>query len=432
MRMASGKHITLHIALSDRRTVKKLEELCKRNFCCHSPRRQLLLHNAELLPNDMQSMRLQPPLDLTLVLIDFIADQVDKLTEAAAAGDFHQVQQLLQHFQDPNQTDSAGRTALHRASASGEVKVAKLLVEDQAELDKVDCEGWTSLHFAVFYDQPTSIEFLLQKSADNPKYSNVAQTPVELAAIYDTNIVRLLLLSSLRPPSQRTASARAHLSDGMGCLEVHGRPSLLHYMIIHGHDEKVCQMLHVVSEMSHPYDDASEPHLFFEWLWGVTSAGSILWDDWWESVLHCSRVVECLVNLDDWVCKTPLHHASMLGRQNILALLLKHNANIHMTDGDCLAPLHHAAICADGETCLEVLLQTRACVNQLDHQKMTPLHHAALRGHRNHAQILLEARHQECLVNLDDWTCKTPLHHAAMLGRGNILALLLKHNATFT
>ena len=100
-----------------------------------------------------------------------------------------------------------------------------------------------------------------------------------------------------------------------------------------------------------------------------------------------------------------------------------------MTDGGCLAPLHHAAICADGETCLEVLLQARACVNQLDHQKMTPLHHAALRGHRNHAQILLEARHQQCLVNLDDWTCKTPLHHAAMLGRENILALLLKHNA---
>ena len=96
VRMASGKHITLHIALSDRRSVKELkEELCKPNFCCHSPRRQLLLHNAELLPNDMQLMRLQPPLDLTLVLIDFFADQVDKLTEAAAAGDFHQVQQLL-------------------------------------------------------------------------------------------------------------------------------------------------------------------------------------------------------------------------------------------------------------------------------------------------------------------------------------------------
>ncbi|CAE7334619.1 Ankrd49 [Symbiodinium sp. CCMP2592] len=276
VRMASGKHITMHLALRDRRTVKELkEELWERKFCCHSPRRQLLLHDAELLHNDMRLMRLQPPLDLTLVLIDFVTDQVDKLAEAAARGALDEVQRLLQQcFQDPNQIDSAGRTALHRASATGEVGAAELLVEAQAELDKVDCEGWTSLHFAVLYGQQTSIQFLLQKRADSQKQNNVAQTPVELAAIYGNDSVRLLLLSSLRPPSQRTSSARPYI--------FHGRPSLLHDMIIHGHDEKVRQMLHVVSEMSHPYDHASEPDSFFETLWSVTSAGSLPWDSWWE------------------------------------------------------------------------------------------------------------------------------------------------------
>jgi hypothetical protein len=86
---------------------------------------------------------------------------------------------------------------------------------------------------------------------------------------------------------------------------------------------------------------------------------------------------------------TPLHAAATRGHTDILALLLKHGADVDARDRLNITPLHLASV----EGKLEAgrcLLDHGADINPRDHRNLTPLSTAVLNGQVEFARMLLE------------------------------------------
>lgn len=74
---------------------------------------------------------------------------------------------------------------------------------------------------------------------------------------------------------------------------------------------------------------------------------------------------------------TPLHYATIFGRQEVGELLMSREAAVDATDADGRTPLHYAAEQGHKEVC-EFLIRKGANVNRKDTIKgQTPLFYAA-------------------------------------------------------
>ena len=93
-------------------------------------------------------------------------------TRAAVAGD----------LSNPNDIDSAGRTALHRACGGGELDNARALIEDGADVDVVDRTGATPLSYAIRAGSVDVVKLLLAHGGGVNAADSRGQTPLMGAA----------------------------------------------------------------------------------------------------------------------------------------------------------------------------------------------------------------------------------------------------------
>lgn len=126
-------------------------------------------------------------------------------------------------------------------------------------------------------------------------------------------------------------------------------------------------------------------------------------------------------------------HSSLLllaaskGHNEILKILLAHNANVNVQNEVGYTPLHWAAL--DGyEAIARSLLDHGAMldIKENDYYGMTPLHLASERGNEAIVKILLKNR---AAIDVQDNSAKTPLHWAAYENNVEIVKILLAHNA---
>lgn len=121
----------------------------------------------------------------------------------------------------------------------------------------------------------------------------------------------------------------------------------------------------------------------------------------------------------------PVYRASVLGREEIVGLLLEAGADVNARTDRGTHALHAAA--QHGyDPILHRLLAAGADVNPRNDEGQTPLFLAIRNGHEESAEALL-ARGAE--VNVVDIHGRTPLHYAAGLGRLKTVSLLLGNGA---
>ena len=139
-------------------------------------------------PSGREKMKSRKHLCSILVLLFVIAGankqdaRAETLHDAAAAGDFDQVQLLISKGVDVNTNQGPNRrTALHWAAYNGHTKVAELLISKGAAVNVKDEEDYALIHTAAARGHGEVVEVLISKGADVDIEGN-GKTPLSVAA----------------------------------------------------------------------------------------------------------------------------------------------------------------------------------------------------------------------------------------------------------
>jgi ankyrin repeat protein len=108
----------------------------------------------------------------------------------------------------------------------------------------------------------------------------------------------------------------------------------------------------------------------------------------------------------------PVYRASVLGREEVLALLLEAGADVNATTDRGTHPLHAAAQHGYPKI-MDRLLAAGATVDAANDAGQTPLFLAVRYGHEDLAERLVA---KGASLQTVDWVGRTPLHYAAGLG----------------
>jgi ankyrin repeat protein len=125
------------------------------------------------------------------------------LANAAANNRPDEVAFILRRGDDPNFSDSSGRTPLGYAAANGNTAIVKLLLDGGARADYHDGFGSTALHWAAQTGRIDVVRMLLKAKAPVDAANKQGITPLMIAA--DANrgdIVRALLDGGADPKKQ--------------------------------------------------------------------------------------------------------------------------------------------------------------------------------------------------------------------------------------
>lgn len=131
------------------------------------------------------------------------------------------------------------------------------------------------------------------------------------------------------------------------------------------------------------------------------------------------------INTSDGFGSTPLHHAAMGGKADVVTWLLHNGAKVDARDTGGGTPLI-LAIQADHVEVAKVLIQAGADVNVHDNLGGSVLAGAAYHGHRDLVELLLDRGAQ---VNHANTMGLTPLHMATLANAKTIMRILLNRGA---
>ncbi|KAM6961223.1 ankyrin repeat domain-containing protein 66 [Aplochiton taeniatus] len=130
------------------------------------------------------------------------------LHQAAAAGDFDQVEEILKKNEcNPNDRDIdwSYKTALHWAAFKGETETARLLIENGARLCLRTENGWTPAHFAAEAGRLGILRLLHSLHAPMDKEDSSGDKPIRIAQIYGhSDCVRYLQTAEAECRAYRT------------------------------------------------------------------------------------------------------------------------------------------------------------------------------------------------------------------------------------
>lgn len=224
------------------------------------------------------------------------------LISAAEAGNLPEVNQALTNGANIDTYDTLHYTALLRAielpNNTNKREIVKILLKANAAVECTDKNGYTPLHYAVLHDDIVAAFYLLQAGANVD-----AQSDLEGSAFYlniwkkDSDIFTDFLLkynASIRATDEKTLAAI----------------------------DAICP--HVKTQLT--VTEQAQNKLF---------KGSILGD-----ITLCQEALRNLTNLNfkNAFGSTPLIMAAARGHMTIVKLLVKHNANLNITDNcnaDC-------------------------------------------------------------------------------------------------
>ncbi|KAK1888513.1 Ankyrin repeat domain containing protein 27, partial [Dissostichus eleginoides] len=317
---------------------------------------------------------------------------------------------LLLHYKaNTDAQDNNGNTPLHLACMYGH--------EDTCRLELQNDKGDTALHIAARWGYEGIIVVLLENGANTDVFNKSRNTPLHCAL----NPKILVLLQSTRSgqrsssgvdspsrsPLASDCSSRRSSASSESSLNSEVKPEGVR--VRHREVEKLLRAIadgDVEMWMDEEEDDE---------------------EDLRSEVLLCHPLCQCpncaptqkagslgvnSCNVDGF---SPLHVAALHGHAPLLALLIRHGANVNARNNHSATPLHLAAQNSHVQV-MRFLLECNAKLNKKDHYGNTPLIQACLCGNLETASTLLQQGN-------------TALHEAVRGGQQALVELLLRGGA---
>ncbi|XP_060097296.1 poly [ADP-ribose] polymerase tankyrase-2 isoform X2 [Heteronotia binoei] len=255
------------------------------------------------------------------------------------------VQLLLQHGADVHAKDKGDLVPLHNACSYGHYEVTELLVKHGACVNAMDLWQFTPLHEAASKNRVEVCSLLLSYGADPTLLNCHNKSTIDLA------------------PTPQLKERLAYEFKGHSLLQAARESDVARV--------KKHLSLEIVN-FKHP-----QTH---------------------ETALHCAAA------------------SPYPKRKQVCELLLRKGANISEKTKDFLTPLHVASEKAHNDV-VEILVKHEAKVNALDNLGQTSLHRAAHCGHQQTCRLLLSSGCDPSIVSLQGFT-------ASQMGNESIQQLL--------
>ena len=353
---------------------------------------------------------------------------------------------LRQRRSDETLRETARDKILLKAAAEGQTRRVEYLIGLGADRDFADENGLTALHLAAYNGLEDTVEALLAHGVDVNALSDLYGTPICLATAKGREKVFRILLK-----------ARSNIRADAG-----GFGSLLHAACCGGNVEIVQDLLRLefsiglvctvkldflekmrssqespdVTVDSGEFKCASYHPLHVAIRCGRTELVSYLINngakvdntyETWRVETDPESMLEAEKHKSREVGSTALMLAALLGRGEIVGLLLKQRANPNAKGNRGWSALHYAAYEGNLQ-CLRTLVQENAIINTVDHKGFTPIAVSAHRVHSDCVEYL--AVHGADLEIAATKTNTTPLMLAAQDGGTACLRILLERGAS--
>jgi ankyrin repeat protein len=271
---------------------------------------------------------------------------------AATSGNVDIIKQLLAATADLQAVDSFGLSALGRARLNSQTEAINLLV----------AHGSTNNYFdAIYLNDVTSVSGFLSRDKSLANATNQAGvTPVEIATAADfTQMLQLLLKAGGRanaipaPPGTNPPSSFAFNRPLRGMFPFNRTETPLNLAVFHNRTNAVDMLIRAGADVNQADSSGFAPlhfavlrndlqvlSLLLQHKANPNAASAQLFSG--PRMLGPRRFDMAPVDSQPLIGETPLHLAAMLGKTNLIELLLKSGANVNATNGWSRTPLDEA------------------------------------------------------------------------------------------
>ena len=170
------------------------------------------------------------------------------LYDAARAGTYEMVKNLVTYGADPNAATVAGLTPLHQAAARGNLDMVKDIVQAGADVNAVAENGRTPIFYAAVRGKASTVNFLLEKKAEINLSDKEGLTPLHCAALSgNVALVKFMVLN-------KKANFAATAKDGTTVLMAGAKyPEIVKFLAekmpnVNGVDKDGNSVMHLCAE----------------------------------------------------------------------------------------------------------------------------------------------------------------------------------------
>lgn len=350
---------------------------------------------------------------------------VTPLQTAASKGHKEVVELLLAKGADVNGKTGfvfGGCTALHRATCEGHKEVVEVLLAGGADVNAKTKRGWTPLHTAASESLQDVYVIIVDEVAYVTKPLRRSSGTSPHGARSQREVVELLLA--------KEAEVNARANDGETPL----------HLAAEGGDKEVVQLLISKGAKVNTRNDRGETSLHLAVIYGnhevadlLCKGGGVLGNDMNDAVLqgNLKKVRTILAQKPELLSRQhnygsdPLHLAALMGRKEIVELLLAKGANVNAKrQYGARSLLHATAEIKNIEPLTPIGKQVD--VNTINYSDWPAVHSAAHCGHKDVVELLLASG---VAVDTKDKYGDTALHYATEVGAKEVVDLLLAKGA---
>nr|XP_018667617.1 transient receptor potential cation channel subfamily A member 1 homolog isoform X1 [Ciona intestinalis] len=366
-------------------------------------------------------------------------DKLSALHIAVRYSDVTVTELLLGHGSDINIVGEDGKRPIHFAAKFYKVGMRErqsqklkscleVLLEHGADVNSTDVYEATALHYACDKGHAVAVQLLLKCKDIQLEVKDIrGSTPLHEAAQHGhLNVVELLLLhgnKSMLMMKDRSGNTPLIMACRNGYCEV--AEALLKVAGVAGDDGRLLRLLDRDHELNTPLHCTVESGDLKTFLLILET-----WDQEVQLIEGNSRKYYLTENsnyvgLARGDGNTCLHLAAMIGRLDMMQLILSRDTNINQRNDQLATPLYLSAQ-PNFLECVEYLLTIPDCDCELSNiQNISPLMIACKEGNYEIVQCLINHKANVVKRGFKDQHC---LHLAVKHGRLKVVELLLGHH----